>query len=157
MINKTEREKKIIGKKISQFDNIIYSKKTNQKEKENKSSTKNNTNPNKLNLKTLDINIKKILQLKLPLSKRVNLYSGLQKEFYNKNKIISFVNKNKLKNNNNNFQKKKESNNIMENAQLKEDVKRLNFFSQKKRQGLSLGNVNKALVIRIKSCHSAIE
>ena len=157
MINKTERDKKIIGKKISQFDNIIYSKKTNQKEKENKSSTKNNTNPNKLNLKTLDINIKKILQLKLPLSKRVNLYSGLQKEFYNKNKIISFVNKNKLKNNNNNFQKKKESNNIMENAQLKEDVKRLNFFSQKKRRGLSLANVNKALAIRIKSCHSAIE
>ena len=136
---------------------MVYSKKTNQKEKENKSSTKNNTNPNKLNLKTLDINIKKILQLKLPLSKRVNLYSGLQKEFYNKNKIISFVNKNKLKNNHNNFQKKKESNNIMENAQLKEDVKRLNFFSQKKRQGLSLANVNKALVIRIKSCHSAIE
>ena len=88
IINKTERNNKIIGKKISLFDNIIYSKKINQKRKENLSSAKNNTNPNKINLKTLDINIQKILKTKLPLSKRVDLYSRLQKELYNKNKII---------------------------------------------------------------------
>lgn len=62
------------------------------------------------------------------------------------------MNINRLKNKN---EEKNNTNNIMIN--IPEKIKRLNFFSQKKRQGLSLGNVNKALSIKIKASHSAIE
>jgi len=139
------------NRKISEMDNIIYFKRFNSNKKES----------DKISLiKKFDsknMNIKKKLHLKLPITKRTNIYSKFAKDFYNKDKIISFMNKinkkisNKEKNNNN-------RNNII-NLQGLEQIKRLNFFNEKKRQGLSVGNVNNPtpLIFKIRPSYSAIE
>ena len=140
------------NRKISEMDNLIYSKRFNSNKKES----------DKINLiKKFDsknINIKKKLHLKLPLTKRINIYSKFGNEFYNKDKIVSFMNRinkkisNKEKNNNYN------RNNII-NLQGLEQIKRFNFFKEKKRQGLSLGNVNNptSTIFKIRPSYSSIE
>ena len=139
------------NRKISEMDNIIYFKRfnSNKKESDKISLIKKFVSKN--------MNIKKKLHLKLPITKRINIYSKFAKDFYNKDKIISFMNKinkkisNKEKNNNN-------RNNII-NLQGLEQIKRLNFFNEKKRQGLSVGNVNNPtpLIFKIRPSYSAIE
>ena len=137
------------NRKISEFDNIIYSKKFNSNKKES----------NKINLiNNMNVNKKKNLHLKLPLTKRI-IYSKFENNFYNKDKIISFMNKINEK------ISKKEKNQICNsrnnviNLQGLEQIKRLNFFNEKKRQGLSLGNVNKptSSFLKIRPSYSSIE
>ena len=156
--NYIEKIKENNFKNITEFDNIIFSKriKSNKKElKFNDKNNYNNTDNNKINIKNLDINTRKNLKLKLPLSKRINLYSGLENDFYNKDKIIAFMKKVSQKSKNKN-DKDKNKNNIV-NLQGLEQIKRLNFFKEKKRQGLSLGNVSKPPTIKIRPSYSSIE
>ena len=138
------------NRKISELDNIIYSKRFNSNKKE---SDKINL-IKKINSKNNNINKK--LHLKLPLTKRINLYSKF--ENYNKDKIISFMNRV-----NKQFSKKEKNknynrNNII-NLQGLEQIKRLNFLNEKKRQGLSLGNVNNptSSIFKIRPSYSSIE
>ena len=140
------------NQKISEMDNIIFSKKfnSNKKESDKISLIKKFDSKNMI--------IKKKLHLKLPITKRMNIYSKFENDFYNKDKIVSFMNRinkkisNKEKNNINN------RNNII-NLQGLEQIKRLNFFNGKKRQGLSLGNVNNptSIIFKIRPSYSAIE
>ena len=156
-IHKTERNinKTLGGKIMSEFDNIIYSKKTNSNKKEY-DKTKIEYNNNKINIKNLGTNINNIFQFKLPLSKRINLYSGLENDFYKKGKIISFMNKVNKKSKNY-FENKENNINTILNFQRLEQTKRFNFMKDKNRQGLSLGNVNKTPIIKIKSSYSSLE
>ena len=158
-INKTERNKTLNGKIISEFDSIIYSKKIKPNRKEYiKDKNKTKTENNKINIKNLDMNINNIFKFKLPLSKRINLYTGLENDFYKKGKIISFMNKVNKKSKN--LFENKEYLRKKLNLQRLEQTKRFNFVKDKKRQGLSLGNVskeNKTPIIKIKSSYSSLE
>ena len=156
-IDKPERKTLIIGNKVSELDNIIFSKRIKANIKGRKTLDKYNTQKNKKIIKNFNIDIKKNLKLKLPLTKRMNLISKLDNEFYSKEKIISFMNRiNKKITNNITTHKEQNKNNVI-NIKGLEQIKRLNFFNEKKRQGLSLGNVSKPPLIKIRPSYSSIE
>lgn len=151
----TKMDIKMENRKISELDNIIYLKRFNSNKKEsNKINWINKINSKK----NVNSNIKKKLHLKLPLTKRINLYSHFQNDFYNKDKIITFMNKINKKISSKEKNKNGKKNNII-NLQGIEQIKRFNFFNEKKRQGLSLGNVNNPMssVLKIRPSYSSIE
>ena len=140
------------NRKISELDNIIFSKRFNSNKKES----------DKINLitkiKSKNVKINKNLHLKFPLTKRINIFSKFGNDFYNKDKIISFMNRINKKTLKKEKNKNCNKNNFI-NLQGLEKIKRLNFLNEKKRQGLSLGNVNNPTSsnFKIRPSYSSIE
>ena len=140
------------NRKISELDNIIFSKRFNSNKKES----------DKINLitkiKSKNVKINKNLHLKFPLTKRINIFSKFGNDFYNKDKIISFMNRINKKTLKKEKNKNCNKNNFI-NLQGLEQIKRLNFLNEKKRQGLSLGNVNNptSSIFKIRPSYSSIE